>query len=306
MPVGLLLAAAVATSCAPNFNVGIEYVPLDFAVETNRELADRVPDRIRVDGALSIGTDPSFPPMEYTLPDGRITGVDIELALAIAETLDLDPVFSLEAFTALESGVRARRFELGIAALSIAPDQILATDAVIYFVAGTQLVRPRGSDLAYGNLCGRTIGTLEGAIQVDTLNALSAVCVAVNQEPIIVFAAEDQSVVTQALLDEQIDGMVTDSPVAQTVARDNASRLELTGTTYDPLPYAMLTNADDPGFGTVLLNALNYLIETGVYDRILSSYGIEEGAVSQGIRVPAGTPFKSIPVARELLSTLTD
>lgn len=294
--VGLVVAATVATSCAPNLNTGIEYVPLDFTVRTNKELADRVPDRIRTDRILDIGTDPSYPPMEYTLPDGRITGVDIELAVAIAQTLDLEPIFNLEAFTALESGVRARRFELGIAALSISPAQVLATDAIHYFLAGTRLVRPRNSELTFEDMCGLTIGALEGSIQVDTLTALSEACQTAGKEPITIFAAEDQSVVTQALLDGETAGMVADSPVAQTAVRDNAGEIELTGTTYDPLPYGMLTNAADPAFGVVVLDTVNYLIETGVYDRILSNYGIEEGAVEQAVLVPAGVAFATSPV----------
>ena len=48
------------------------------------ELARRVPERIGVDGALTFGTDPSFPPMESLTTEGALTGADIALAEAIA------------------------------------------------------------------------------------------------------------------------------------------------------------------------------------------------------------------------------
>ena len=276
-------------------STGPEYVPLDIRVPVDRELAERVPDRIRADGILDIGTDPSYPPMEYLTLDGALTGADVDLALAIAATLDLEPVFTLEAFTALESGVRARRFEMGIAALSIAAGQQLATDATLYFTAGTRLVRPRGSQLSLDDLCDTTIATQEGSIQVDLLAEQSRLCQLASRPPVTVLAQETQEEVTESLLAGDVDGMLADSPVAQSAVRDHPDELELTGATYDPLPYGILTSDADSAFGVVVLETVNHLIAEGIYGEILASYGIEEGAVSEAILLQAGSSFLVTP-----------
>ena len=296
---GAALAAALLalTSCAPSPPDGVPAEPLAHEVRRDDALAQQVPQWVRQDGVLTIGTDPSFPPMEDVLPDGRLTGIDIQLASAIAQTLGLRPAFRLDAFTAIEPGVRAGRFEMGIAALSVAPGQRLSTDAVLYFQAGSQLVRPIGSGVVPDALCGLPVGTPEGSVQIQQLVADSAACIEAGAAPIAIIAGETQEAATRDLLAGRTAALLTDSPVAQVAVREHPEALELAGPAAAPLPYAILVpQAQTAGsLGVPVLNAVNRLIGSSVYTAILDDAGITDGAVPQAVLVRAGIPIPADP-----------
>jgi polar amino acid transport system substrate-binding protein len=292
LPGALLIAGCAAPTAAP----GAAAVPLMLPVAVDRELAAAVPAEIAADGILDIGTDPSYRPMEYTDSDGRLTGVDIQLAQALAAMLDLRPVFALEAFTALESGIRAGRFEFGVAATSVHPGDALATDGILYLESGTVLARSVGSDATLWDLCGRSIAALEGSTQLTALSAQSASCRTAGREGITVVAGETQDAVTRSVLVGEAEAFVGDSPVVQAGVRSFAPELELVDGIVDPAPLAMLS-PPSTGFADVVSRALDALIADGTYAAILASGGIVEGGVAQTVVLPVATPLPSGPVA---------
>jgi polar amino acid transport system substrate-binding protein len=51
-------------------------------------LAAQVPQSVSADGKIVVGTDASYPPNEFTAPDGTtIVGLDVDLGTAIAQKL---------------------------------------------------------------------------------------------------------------------------------------------------------------------------------------------------------------------------
>lgn len=280
------MAAAVA-GCTPTYRTGPEAVPLQGRVDKVDEIADLVPGRIANDGILDIGTDPSYPPMEFFEPEGdRITGVDIDLALAISAVLDLRPVFALEAFTGLEASVRSRGVELGIAALTVPSTRSLSTDAVIYLRAGTQLAVRTGSAARPNQLCGFAIATLEGSIQVRDLARRSRACVEDGGSPIRVLTYGTQEQVTAAVRESIADGMLADSPVVQWAVVQHPEDLVPRGRPTNVSPYGILTNANERQFAQAVAAAVDHLIDTGVYEEILLRWGVVEGAVPAAYVVP--------------------
>lgn len=294
---GTLLGAVMIAGCAPPIAPpGPPTVPLAFPVAVDEELAAAVPAAIAADGILDIGTDPSYRPMEYTDSEGRLTGVDVQLAQAVAATLDLRPAFGFEAFSALASGIRAGRFDLGVAAVSVRPGDSLDVDGVLYLASGTLLARSVGSDAELSELCGRAIAALEGSTQLSRLADLSLQCRASGQPEITLIAGETQDAVTRSVLVGQAEALVGDSPVVQSSVRLNAAELELAAGFDDPAPLAMLTPPGD-GFAAVVSQALDNLIADGTYAAILATGGIVEGAVAQTVVLPFGTPLPQQPFA---------
>lgn len=286
---GVLLGALPLAGCAaPTGTPGAAAVPLALPVAADPALAAAVPEAITADGFLDIGTDPSYRPMEYTDSTGRLTGVDIQLAQAIAATLDLQPVFVLEAFTALESGIRAGRFELGVAAISVQPGESLDTDGVLYLASGTLLARSVTSDATLADLCGRSVAALEGSTQLTALAAQARSCRADGRAGITVVAGETQDGVTRSVLVGRAEAMVGDSPVVQASVRRYSEELELVEGLADPAPLAMLAPAGD-GFAEVVSRVLDGLIADGTYAAILASGGLLEGALDSTVVLPAGT-----------------
>jgi polar amino acid transport system substrate-binding protein len=279
---------ATAACAIPVTTLSAPTVPLPYDVSVDRDLAEAVPDAIASDGVLDIGTDPSYRPMEYTTSEGLLTGVDVQLAQAIAAKLGLRPAFTLEAFNALEPGVRSGRFELAVATLSVGPEESLHTDAVLYLDSGTLMARSRRSTATLDDLCGRAIAALEGSSQLAGLAGQSEQCRAAGAPTITVVAGETAGELTRSVLIGKAEAMVGDSPFIQAGVRRYSTELELVDGVVAPAPLAMPVTGSE-GFAEVIATAIDALIEDGTYAAILASGGIVEGAVEQATVLPMGT-----------------
>lgn len=250
-------------------------------------LAQRVPETVAEDGVLRIGTDPSYKPMEYVNGDQQLTGLEIQLVMAVAQKLGLTPWFDPEAFTAVEAGVRADRFELGAAALTVPPGERLTTDAVLYLPSGVRLARHQGSALQLSGMCGARIAALEGSRQLTALGEASERCEAAGSAPIIIVAFLTQEDVTRAVLTRSAEGMVADAPVVQSAVHSYPAELDLAPGEIDPAPFALLAAAGSE-LSVLVAAAIDELIADGRYDEILAGFGVKQGAAGAAVVLPAG------------------
>ncbi len=247
------------------------------------ELAELVPRQIHNDGALTIGTDPSYPPMQFIGESGAsVEGVDIDLAGAVSTVLGMSAQFETEAFSALPTSVRTGRVEMAVSSLTIPPGVPIDTDAVLYFRSSSQLVAGRtSSGLSLSELCGRKIAALEGSVQVRALIQRSRQCRDRGRLPLRIEARSDQEQVTTAVLSGRAAGMFTDSPVAQFAIDQHPGELVAAGDPVDPAPFGMITPPEYPRFAKAVAGAVQYLIDTGYYGAVLSRWGVSDGAVTR-------------------------
>lgn len=253
--------------------------PLPQPVAAVPELASRVPDWLAADGRLDIGTDPSYPPMEFVTDDGLLDGADIQLAQAVAAVLDLTPDFGLDAFTALESGVRSRRHELGISAITIEPGRLTWADAVIYLRAGSQLIRPRGSVISLDDLCGSTVGALEGSIQISLLLDADSDCSNSGSAALRILGYADQNDGVELVTAGEIDAMLVDSTSTNWIVDNRPGRLEAAPQVVSRRPLGILVDPTEDGWPELVADAVTHLIEEGTYAEILQRFDITEGWV---------------------------
>ncbi len=244
-------------------------------------IARLVPPAIAADGVLVVGTDPSYPPMEFMDREG-LAGADIDLANAVAEVLGLSVRFEKEAFTALVDGVRTDRIEMAVSALTLDKGESARADAVVYFNSADQVVASRSDPgLRPGNMCGRTVAALEGSTQVRTLSGISRQCREAGSPPIVIEALSDQDQVTRAVLTDRVSGMLTDIPVATHVVAQNPRRLRLSGRPFDRAPFGMLTPPQAPDMARAVEGAVQQLIDDGRYERILRKWNVARGGVER-------------------------
>lgn len=245
-------------------------------------IADLVPRAVARDGVLTIGTDPSYPPMEFIGGNGALEGADIDLATAVADTLGLAPDFEEEAFTALPDAVRTGQVEIAVSSLTVPPDKPLRTDAVLYFRSGNQLAAHSSAPpLRRARLCGRTVATVEGSIQVRALIRLSRRCQDQGSADIRIEALSDEQQVTRAAVTGRVDGLLSDTPVARFAVGAHPQALVLAGRPFEPAPFGMLTPPASARMAKALRRAVQHLIDTGSYEAILRRWGIHQGGVDR-------------------------
>src|SRR5207253_8599780 len=117
---------------------------------------------------LRLGVDPTYPPLEYKTPDGKLTGFGIDIAEALCEELHAHCVWVESSWDGMIPALLARKFDAVASSMTITPkrmEQIAFTDKVSN--APARLVVKRGSDLlpTVESLKGKRIGVEQGSTQ---------------------------------------------------------------------------------------------------------------------------------------------
>ena len=72
-----------------------------------------------VEGKLTMGTNATFPPYEYTDDSGKIIGIDAEIAEAVADKLGLELVIKDMEFDSLLTAVQSNSIDIVFAGLTV-------------------------------------------------------------------------------------------------------------------------------------------------------------------------------------------
>jgi polar amino acid transport system substrate-binding protein len=214
-------------------------------------LAANVPQSVSADGKLVFGTDASYPPNEFTAPDGTtIVGMDVDLGTAVAQKLGLTAEFQNSAFPGIIPGIQGGKYELGMSSFTINPERVQTVDMVSYFSAGTSMAVKSGNpdNINPDDLCGKAVGVQAGTVQVDDINARNAKCTAEGKPAIQVTELQAQTDVTLALTANRIVAFLADSPVVDYAVKTTEGAIETVGQTYDTAPYGIALNKGQTEF----------------------------------------------------------
>ncbi|MBL8926053.1 MAG: ABC transporter substrate-binding protein [Pseudonocardia sp.] len=245
-------------------------------------LAAKVPQSVSADGKLVFGTDASYPPNEFTAPDGTtIVGMDVDLGTAVAQKLGLTAEFQNSAFPGIIPGIQGGKYELGMSSFTINPERLQTVDMVSYFSAGTSMAVKAGNpdNINPDDLCGKAVGVQAGTVQVDDIAARNQKCTAAGKPAIQVTELQAQTDVTLALTANRIVAMLADSPVVDYAVKTTEGAIEVVGQTYDTAPYGIVLNKGQTDFAQAVQGAVQSLMQDGTYLQILDKYGVAKGAI---------------------------
>lgn len=165
---------------------------------------------------LSIGSDLTYPPFAY-MKDGKPAGFDVEFMEILAKQMNLDPAFLDTRFANLITGLRAGQFDIVTSALYITPERQKVVDFIPYIYAGSSILVLSGSEFKPAKveeLCGKSVGSIQGASWIPKLLAVSAeYCVPNNLGEIKSLEFDTDAATTQALRSGAIDAQFMDNMV---------------------------------------------------------------------------------------------
>ncbi|MEI8082771.1 MAG: transporter substrate-binding domain-containing protein [Actinomycetes bacterium] len=259
------------------------------AIRVDAGLADSVPAAYKADGVLTVATDPTYPPLEFT-DAGVLRGVDIDLARAIGAVLGMRVEFTSVPYDTIVPSTAIGRFDLAIAAIWATDPESALANMVTYYQAGTSYavrVGTHGPTSVGLGLCGHSVAVEEGTELVDSLVATSKKCQAANLARITIHACDNQALATAALLDGSVQAMAADSPVITYTLAQNPNALAPLGTVSNLRPYGIATPSADQQWAQTVRGAVQQLIDGGQYAEILARWNDSAGAISKSEVLPA-------------------
>lgn len=248
-------------------------------------LAALVPARYRAAGTLKVATDPTYAPMEFVAADNRtIVGVDPDLGAAIGKILGVRFEFVRASFDSIIPGLAAGKYALSMSAFSDTAEREQVVDFVTYGQAGTAVMVAKGNPKKLGptgnSLCGTRVAVEKGTTQSDVdIPARDKRCRAAGRPTIEALVFPDQQAANLALASGRADAVLADGPVAAYAAARSNGKFEVAGRQYAVDQYGVAIPKRSGRLPQAIRGALNKLVASGAYRRILAKWGVASIAI---------------------------
>ncbi|MCQ9352905.1 ABC transporter substrate-binding protein [Corynebacterium sp. 153RC1] len=282
-----LLAATLAvglSACVTNEEQGHPDGWVEISPAAVPEIAAMVPESIAQRGVISGGTNPPFAPFEFKSSDGAIIGAEMDLARALASVMGLEFTPLEQDFSLILPALSGGTVDMGVSGFTDNEERRKNYDFINTLYAGIQWgQRIDDPPVSREDACGLTVAVQRTTVsETDDVRPLSQECVDQGKEPIEVLSYETSDQAATALVLGRADAFSADSPVLGYAIERADGKLTTTGEIFDAAPYGIAVPKDSP-LGPALAAAMQHLIESGDYARIMDQWGITEGLLDQAL-----------------------
>lgn len=262
------------------------------AVTKDATIAALVPEDIRKSGVLTLVTDPTYAPIDFTNDAGDIIGLEPDIALAVANKMGLRMQNSRADFNGILAGLQSHRWDASFASFSITADRTKVVDMVSFMSDTTAVMTQKGNPhhiTSEDKLCGLTV-----SVQTGTTQALSSIpefqknCAAKGLKAVNPMVVPQQDSANQALISGRAQAMVADRALVAyyTLLKPDAYDIA-PGISIDPSLIGVAMPKGDGTLAKAFQAALQSIIDDGTYRKILTSWNLEGAAVTTAQIDPA-------------------
>lgn len=248
-----------------------------------------LPPQIAETGRIVVGTNVPYAPAEFRTSDGTLSGFDVDLIHAVAAELGVTAEIREFDFSRIIPALLAGEIDLGMAAMTDTKERERDVDMVNYFSAGTQWAQQSGTPAINPNeACGLRVAVQNTTTQqTDELPARSRACVNSGKPALQILPFYGQDEAFNAVVIGDADAVSAESPVTGYAIKRSSGRLVSAGDMVDVAPYGWPV-AKGSSLAPALQQALQRMIDNGSYTRLLTSWGVERGAlqsatINQGV-----------------------
>ncbi len=263
----LIVTGALFVSCTEEPDDDVEE---NVEEKNNAEtpVEDETPEEKKLtdDGKLTMGTNATFPPYEF-YEDGKIVGIDAEIAQAIADKLGLELVIEDMEFNSIITAVVSGGVDMGLAGMTVTEERLESVNFSTSYATGIQsVIVVDGSGIeTLDDLAGKKIG-----VQLSTTGDIYA-SDEYGDDNVVKYNKGADAVL--ALIGGDVDAVIIDNEPAKSYVAANAdASLKILDTEYAVEEYAAAISKEN----TELLNAVNAAIEEmildGTIDAIVDKY----------------------------------
>ncbi|WP_033212062.1 ABC transporter substrate-binding protein [Kitasatospora phosalacinea] len=258
----------------------------------------QLPEQVRAAGVLRIGADLTYAPVGFKSEGNRPDGLDVDLADALGNVLGMRVQFSDVPFNRLRLGLQAREYDLVMSGMTDTPQRRDGVDEearkvndgldfVDYFVTGTSVVVAKGNPQRISgldDLCGRTVAVQRETTQAALLERQTGVCEKTGRKLTVTETDTDDQAL--ALVGQgRAAADLNDAPVAAHAVKNGrgGTQFQVVGAQLQVAPYGIAFAKQDTALRDAVAKALDQLIRSGEYDRILAKWGLTDGAVQSAV-----------------------
>ncbi|MFC0439970.1 transporter substrate-binding domain-containing protein [Kutzneria buriramensis] len=301
--VGLSLAAlaVVLTACgtgnaadpAAPTSTSVAFPTQDVvsAVQTDAAVRAELPPSTK---SLTLGT--TLAPGTASLPhsgqvDGdKYVGVDVDLRDAVAKVLGITWTVQNGTFETIIPGVQNGKYDVGQDNFGVTAAREKVVDFATYLTDGQSFLGPAdhgpSSVNALTDLCGLTVATSPGSTFQQILTSGADKCAAAGKKPYTVQLFSDTAPIWLGLANGKVD-VYFGPTLSLKYDEKHVPNTKFLGQ-FSSTPVGFVTGKGSP-VAKAVSDAVNKLIKTGDYAKILAKWGVDSSGIPQSAVNPAPT-----------------
>jgi len=281
-----LLAGALALTAGCGGSSGTADASAPKPAGAKAPLFSALPSSYQSSKTITVGSDIAYAPMEYYDTDGQtVTGFDKDLADALGRQLGVDLAFKNASFDGLVTALRSDRIDVVISGMSDTADRQKRVDFVDYYRAGPVLLVKKGNpEGLHGlpDLCGRTVAIQRGTTQEDIAKRQARKCTAAGHKPVRLLSFDRETEALLQVKQGRADSGLEDYPVASYNAKTSGGGkdFQVVGKQIEAGPIGIAVRKSDTKLRAALQKAVQRLIGSGEYAKLLKKWDIPAGALT--------------------------
>ena len=151
-------------------------------------------------------------------------------------------------------------------------------------VAGLAFMVQKGSSAhptSIASLCGLTVAAEKGSVEAVAAQQQASACTKSGKKPLKLLIYPDQNAVNLALSSNRAQVAFADSPVVSYEVKLSNGKFAQSGGVYQAGPEGIEISKGNDGMRKALQAAMNKLISSGTYQKLLANWGVQSGAITQ-------------------------
>ncbi len=249
-------------------------------VSADAALASAVPAAVKATGLVDI-TYNDAPPDELVV-NGKLVGWEVDLGRAVAATLNLSwHATASGAFDGFIPGLQNGRYNTSFTSFISTAPRLKQIDIVTYYNVGTGFAVPKSSSLKITkatDLCGKSIAVIEGSAFIEQLKGVDPACKSAGKANVNVVSFPSDSAAELAVSSGRDQVYSSSEDQLSWLIQQTAHQFVLQPLNYLPTPEGVGI-AKKAGITNLVGQAINHLIATGAYAKIMKQWSLTYGLV---------------------------
>jgi polar amino acid transport system substrate-binding protein len=229
--------------------------------------------------AVALGS----PPDDFRNEKGEVVGWEIDILRAASQSLGLGLDLRPTTFDTLIPGLQAKRFDAAVGQMGVTVVREKVVDMIGTLTSNELFAAYADSPImvkTLDDLCGVTVATTRGSREMVFAEEHQPKCAAAGKKPINALAFNDGNGAAEAMMSRRADVFWLGSTAVSYFVAQTKGRTKVVGS-YTDTSYIGVALPKGSEMAVPLQAAIQRLIDNGTYGKIVTKWGLEEGAVKQ-------------------------
>lgn len=285
----LALSVAVAPARAEVSDAGADPA---LTQQPDAKLVAMLPADVAKSKVLVVGVSLGSPPDDFRNEKGETVGWEIDILRAATQSLGLQLDIRPTTFDTLIPGLQAKRFDAAVGQMGVTTVRQKVLDMIGTLLGNELFAALSTTDIKVNSLddiCGLNVATTRGSREYEFAMTHNPICESKGKKPINMMVFNDGNGAAEAVMSRRADLFWLGSTTVGYFVGQGKGKTKVVGS-YTDTSYIGVGMPKGSEMAQPLQAAIQHIIDNGTYTKIVTKWGLADGAVKQAPLNPTGTP----------------